>query len=158
MTGRTGRYKIREILNAIKLQLEGAPAFKQVQANETISEAIPEMALIQVYFERKAFQNTQTDRNTFGGRKATLEPPIRINKITINVDVYARQRSNIGTDMAAVVDAVDEVDEILEAQIHKPFFGLEQLQAFTYSCERVVFEYATVKYAGVRFVLDITVM
>jgi hypothetical protein len=45
----------------------------------------------------------------------------------------------------------------LESQTHKPYFNLD-IEAFHYRLERVVFEYASVKYSGLRFVLDLTTM
>lgn len=151
------RLKISEMTEGVRLQLETSGAFKQAQANLTLTESIPETPLVQVYFETKEFLNTMTDRRTFAGDR-TGERPVKTQNITIYVDIYAAQRAEIGRDVKAVQDLVDEVDEMLEAQTHRPYFNLEGVKAFTYRAERVTIEVAQNKYAGVRFILTLTVM
>lgn len=153
-----GRMTIRQMTEGIQNVLEGIPLFKQVQANATLSEAIPEQPLAQVYFEHREFQSSRTASNTFGGRRGESTEQVRVKKTTILVDVYARQRSNIATDIQAIQDLAELVDEALESQAHKPYFGLEQVEAFTYSSDRVTFDYNNVSYSGIRFTLDLTTM
>ncbi len=154
-----GRITTRQMTDAVKKVVEGVPRFKQVQANESLAETISEVPLVQIYLERRENQIGNTDRTGFGGsRKLSNESPIRVKRTTIFVDVYARQRSNIGDDVAAVQDLADEVDEAFEQLDNKPYFGLEGIGAFKYRLERVTFDYNNVKYAGLRFTLELSTM
>lgn len=155
-----GKVSFKDVTKAIRNFLDDG-TFKQVQAGETLTESIPETAIVQVYLDAKNMQSTSTDRNTFGGpRKLNGDAlqPVRSNRWTVNVDVYVRQRSDIGADMAAVEDKANYVDELLGGQTNSPFFGLDGIKAFTYRMERVVFDYNKVSYVGVRFILDLTIL
>jgi hypothetical protein len=151
-----GRLTTRQMTTAIAAVLDGAGVFKQVQSSETLAEGVAETPLVQVYLEKFDLPETATDRRTFGGRG--LEFPRRPRKTRFHVDVYGRQRSQIGQDIATVQDLADQVDASLELQVNKPYFGLTGVEAFTYRAERVVFEYGSVKYAGLRFILELTTM
>lgn len=155
-----GKVSFRNVTEAVRNFLDDG-TFKQVQAGQSLTESIPETALIQVYIDAKNMQSTATDRLSFGGAKrqnADIDQPVRPNRWTVNVDVYCRQRSDIGTDMAAVEDRANYVDELLGTQVNSPFFGLDGIKTFTFRMERVTFDYNKVSYVGVRFILDLTIL
>jgi hypothetical protein len=155
------RITFTEMTTAVALALESSAAFRQVQAPGTalqpMGEGIAETPTAQVYLEAMNLSATDTDRRTFGGRQHAGLRPVRQRKVTLHIDVYARQRSNLADDVTAVQELADVVEEVLESQTHKPYFNLD-IEAFHYRLERVVFEYASVKYSGLRFVLDLTTM
>ncbi len=140
-----------QIVDAIKTTLATATGISEGQSGDTITESIQNLPLVQVYFESEdtsAF--SENDRLTF---KAGVRAP----HITVYADVYARQRAHIGEDMTAVQTLAEAVRSVLEAQDTKPYFGLSGLQAYRWRSERVTFEYAHVKYAGIRFTIEVWV-
>lgn len=154
----TGNITIRQMTDAIKKTLSGIASIKQLQDSETIAETIAETPLVQIYFGRREILMGSTDRVTFSGRRDNSVPPIRPKRTTIIIDAYGRQRSQIGQDIAAIQDLADEIEDALDQQNHKPYFGLSQLEAFKFYSERVIFEYGNTKYSGVRFTLELVTM
>lgn len=150
--GEVIRVPISTITAGVATALRARPEINQAMAGIDLKETIPENAVVQVYFESKSL-GEGTDRMTMGRQGVK---PIRKNIITINVDVYARQRSNIGQDMQALEDLVDVVDDILENQDATPAFGISGIKSFTSQANRVTFEYNKVDYVGVRYVLTFT--
>lgn len=147
---------LRTISEAIAKAIGTSSLFKQAQARTRLTEGIPETPLAQVYFESQdTSANSNTDRRSFG---STAQPPIKQSTVVYHIDIYAAQRNNIGADMAAIEDTVDEVDRILDSETRSPFFGVDGIKSFKYRIERVVFDYASVKYAGARFIITMTVV
>lgn len=143
---------LTQIVEAIRLELDGIASFKQVQGGSTITESIPETPLGQVYVETVQQDVTsQTDQTTFG------TSPTRQTQIIVHVDVYARVRSNIGTDMAAIMTVADAVITELESQPPAKPFSLTGLRAFNWTANRVIFTYANQELVGMRFVLTFRV-
>lgn len=153
-----GRLTVRQMVSGVGDLLATHEGFKQVQVNEALSETIAEEALVQIYFQGRRFVKTDTDRRSFGGRREEGSKPVRVKQTQLHIDIYARQRSQIGQDLSAVQDLFEIADELFETQDHKPFFNLEQVESFTYTSERVTFEVNNVKYSGVRFVLELVSM
>jgi hypothetical protein len=146
---------ITNITNGIVNALGSSSVFQQTQGGLTLTESIPETPLIQVYFEELTqSKNSQNDRISF---KTTNNPIIRQTGFIFHVDVYAKARANIGEDIAKVSEVADEVMDILDKEERKPFFNTEGIKAFSYTASRVVFQYNRTKYAGIRFILDLTV-
>lgn len=121
-----------------------------------IKETIPETPAVQVYFQTKETVSPGgTDRLTLGGRAAASV--IRQTQLVIHVDVYAKQRANIGDEMAKLEALVDVVDAVMELQTGTPYFGIQGVKAYSYRAERVTFEYNKVDYVGVRFFVTLTI-
>lgn len=142
-----------QILDAIEATLSTAPILARSMSYDELTEGINDTPLLQVYPESGDQDPTgNTDRTTF---KAV----VRQTNITVICDYYAQQRKHIGEDMAALVDGVDAMTNIFEAQDTKPYFGLDGIKAFHWSWSRVVFDYgdAAIKYIGARFTLTIRV-
>jgi len=152
---------VAEINSAIETTLSAASGIVRSQDYDELTEGIhgADMPLLQVYPENGNTDSGggNTDRTTFGGIR-------RQTTVMFHADLYARQRSHVGEDMAAVVAAMDSIIAILEAQKERPFFGLgsseaEYIKSFRWRWERVVFEYGDpiLRYAGVRFIIEVTV-
>lgn len=148
------RVKIKTCTENISVCLEAIPDLKRVMRGATLKETIPETPAIQVYFDSKdVISPGGTDRYTMGGGKNGV---IRKTAMIIHVDVYARQRSNIGDEMALLEELIDLVDDVMEQQGDKPYFGIDGVQAYSYRAERTTFEYNKNDYVGVRFYVTLT--
>ena len=144
---------LAQMLNAVETTLSAALTTGQSQAYDQLTEGVNDLPTLQVYPE-DANQDAQyaTDRTTFqAGCRQTSQ--------TIFADYYARQRSHIGEDMKALVDGIDAITDIFEAQDHLPLFGLVGIKNFHWSWQRVVFTFGDeqVKYMGARFTIVLRV-
>jgi len=145
---------LAEICDAIEETLATATGMSRTQSYDELGEAVNagDCPLLQVYWEDYVMDpGGQTDRASFQGG-------VRVKQIRIHADVFASQRGNIRDDMKRVVDIVDTMTDVLEAQNTKPYFGLTGLKAFKVeSATRAIFDYGGVEFMGARFVLAIWV-
>jgi len=142
-----------QILDAIEATLATATTVNRSESYDELTEGIHDFPMLQVYPEVGTQDPSGgTDRTTFKGG-------VRQTEFTIHVDYYARQRSHIGEDMSALVDGIDALQNVFEAQDTKPYFALDGIRAFKWSWSRAVFTYGdpNVSYIGARFVLIIRV-
>lgn len=142
-----------QILDAIEATLSVAPTLARSMSYDELTEGINDTPLLQVYPESGDQDPAgNTDRTTF-------KAGVRQTNLTINCDYYAQQRKHIGEDMAALVDGIDAMTTIFEAQDTKPYFGLDGIKAFHWAWQHVTFEYgeASIKYVGARFTLTLRV-
>lgn len=139
---------IREVLQGVGDTLESAIQGVRVDTLESMTEGIGDTPLIQVYFDsiEADIASDSTDRSTF-------RAGVRQTNLIINVDVYAKQRADIGEDMLSLVDMTDAVIDVFDDQQAKPYFNVDGLKGFRYQGERVVFEYGQARFLGVRFSL-----
>lgn len=139
-----------ELVEGIRSTLAEVTEVAQAQGGTTVTDGMNDLPALQVYLDSfEQAHRSGTDRTTFRGG-------IRETTIDINVDVYARQRSHIGEDMAAVHSIADAIQAKLEEQDTAPFFGLTELKSFRYRGERVTFVYGDtqISYAGLRIVIS----
>lgn len=127
------------------------PSLVRSQSYDELTEGIHDEPLQQVYPESGDIVSTDSGTQTHTFRGGVVQS-VHI----IHVDYYARQRSHIGEDMAALVDGVDEIYTALEAAGCPPF-GLDGIKNFQWSWQRVAFEYGGVFYMGARFTLRLRV-
>lgn len=144
---------LAQIIDAIEATLSTAPTLERSMSYDELTEGINDTPLLQVYPEAgDQDPTTNTDRTTF-------RAGVRQTSLTINCDYYAQQRKHIGEDMAVLVDGIDAMTTIFEAQDTKPYFGLDGIQAFHWGWQRVTFDYGdpAINYVGARFTLTIRV-
>lgn len=123
-----------------------------VQDYSELSEAINDMPTIQCYPETgQSTAGVGQVKVGFGSDSGAYQ-----KAWAINVDIYARQRSHIGEDMAALLPLIDAVIDVLEAE-EKPYFGQSAIRGMTYQWNRVTFEYGGARYVGARFSVEVTV-
>ena len=142
-----------QICDAIALTLSAATTTPRTESYNELTEGIPDVPLLQVYPERaEQDPSGNTDRTTF-------RAAVRQTVITIHADYYAHQRAHIGEDMAALVAGIDAITDEFEKQDSKPLFGLVDIQAFSWSWQRVTFEYGDPlqRYVGARFIITVRV-
>lgn len=125
------------------------------ESYDELNEGINDPKVLQIYPESEGTVDSfsgQTQQRTLG------DDPVIVEEIVIIADFYAKQRSNIGEDMGALVSGIDAIRANLKTQ-HCPIFGEEALREFQWSWERVVFEYGApeLKYIGARFTLTFRV-
>jgi hypothetical protein len=138
------------IINAIVAQLEADFPALRVQGPSNITEGIPQVPLLQIYPESgEAAAGQQTDQNTF-------QRGLVISSLTLVMDLYARKRSEIGTDMEVQLEWIDHLDQWL-LELDRPYFGIDVVQALKWQWTRSIFTYNNNEtFAGSRFTLSIT--
>jgi len=142
-----------QILDAISNVLGAATGLAVNQHYDELTEGIQDHPLLQVYPESGSQDPTgNVDRTTFQAK-------MRQTDFIIIADLYARQRSHIGEDMNILVDMIDAMMTELEKQKTKPYFGLDRLQGYRWSWQRVTFDYGDPmpKHMGVRFTIWVRV-
>jgi hypothetical protein len=144
---------IAQICDAVASTLSAATTSPRTQSYDELTEGMQDTPTLQVYPEDgNQDPSGNTDRTSF-------KAGVRQTMLTVNADYYAHQRAHIGEDMAALVNGIDAITNILEAQDTKPYFGLAGIQAFSWSWRRVTFVYGDPQqsYVGARFTLNIRV-
>ena len=144
---------LTQICQAVETTLGAATGISYSQTFSELKEGIIDVPLLQVYPESiRQDAGTQTDRTTFGAG-------VRQTEVIVHADLYARQRKHLGEDMAALVPLIDATQNKLEEQDRQPYFGLDGIKAFSWSAQRVIFNYGDpqVGYVGTRFILVLRV-
>jgi len=124
-----------------------------VQAFHELTEGIQDLPTIQVYpTESLTDLNTTTDRTT-------LRVGVQHTQLVFSLRVFARQRSNLNDDMAAVLACWDAIDQALSGVSMgcKPFFDSEAVKSFRWQTVLSIYEYARVAYVGCEYVLTVEV-
>ena len=140
---------IGDICDGIEALLSTAIGVRSSTSFDELTEGIPsfDCPRVEVYWDQSVCDPSGgTDRTTFN---ACVQQSV----ITIFADLYARQRSQMGEDMKAVVDLVDAIIPVLQAQQKPPFFGIAGIRAINWSAKRKVFIRAKGKYVGARFTI-----
>lgn len=156
-----GNITIGQISTALATTLGAAEGIKRVQdganagsadnGTTPLSDGMNDTATLQVYLESGlADASNAIDRTTF-------RAGVRQTELVFFADVFAKQRGSIGEDIARCTELASAVWTILEAQDDKPYFGLEGIQAYHWTMERVVLTYGNVDYAGLRFTITVRV-
>lgn len=117
---------------------------------DELKEGMADYPLMQVYPEDlEVDSRTETDTHT-------LNKSVRVHRLTVHLDVYAGVRNQIDENMEDVVDCWDAVEDRLEDTTDGagcPVFDQKFIRNIHWTAERVIFEYQTLLYSGVRFVL-----
>ena len=140
---------LAQVCDAVTATLGAALGIAKAESYDELADGVPTTPLLQVYPEAGIVDaDSGTDRTTF-------QAGVRQTQLTIHADLYASQRSSIGEDMASLVDGIDALTDVLEAQDTKPYFGLIGLQAFRWEWSRVTFVYGDPQqpFLGARFML-----
>ena len=135
-----------QILTAVYNHLNAALTARGQNFN-ALTEGMNDTPAFQVYPESMDPASSDSGTQTFTLRSGVIQ-----ETHVIHVDYYARQRSHLGEDMAALVVGLDAICTSLEAAGCPPF-GLAGIKSFQWSWSRVLFDYGGVAYVGVRFVL-----
>jgi hypothetical protein len=142
---------LAQICDAVEATLGAATGLTDSQSYDELTEGVQDMPLLQVYPENGETDIAgNADRTSFRGG-------VRQAQVVLHADLFARQRSHIGEDMATLLPLVDAVIVRLEAQTVKPYFNLDGIKAFHWRWERVTFIYGDqqLPYVGARFTLTL---
>lgn len=145
---------LAQICDAVTTTLGEATGLDFTQSYDELTEGMNDTPTLQVYP-----QSLNQDPTTAGTDRTTFQAGVRQTNIVIHADLYAVRRSHIGENMGALLPLIDAIVTILEAQDTKPYFGLVGLKAFTWSGERLNFDYGdpAQTYVGMRFTLTFRV-
>lgn len=139
-----------EICDAIESTLRSATGLLRSESYDELSDGITETPTLQVYWESTEEDITgNADRTSFGAG-------VRQDEHLFHGDLYVRQRSHIGEDMADLVTMKDAIDARLVAQTDS-LFGLSGIKAFHWRAERVTFIYGDpqIPFVGIRYYFTI---
>ena len=142
---------LAEVCDAIEDTLDAATTLVASQSYDGLTEDVHDYPLLQVYPQRgECMPGQQVERQTF-------QAGIRVTDYVIHADYYAKPVSHAAEAMEAVVDGVDAIETILEAQNTKPYFGMVGIQAYRWEWSRVVFVTAAAGhlYAGAQFIITV---
>ena len=134
------------LCKAVATALEATEGVAQVQAYDALTESISDTPTLQVYFKDAVTDDT-------GIHQSTFRAGVRITKLEITIDCYARQRSHIAEDMAAQIDLIDAVDAVLAQQVTAPFFG--GAKALHWNWKKAVLISADAEYTGAECTLTL---
>jgi hypothetical protein len=124
---------------------------------DDLKEGLANTPCIQVYWNslEPVSEGSATDRRTFGGNASAA--PIRTKRFVWSVDLYLNPRSMIDQILTKMLPYVDEINDILEAQNQKPYFGITGIQSYTWSAQRGTQEYASTMYPVCQWTIEILV-
>lgn len=148
---------LAQICDAVETALSAATTLTgagRTQSYNELTEGINDFPTLQVYPESGSTDATTGNaQKTFGGEK-------RVSEIVIHADYYACQRRHLAEDMRRLVNGIDAITDVLEAQQNtNQFFSLNGIKSFSWSWSRVTFVYgdALQPYIGARFVIIVRV-
>ena len=152
-------YILGEIVNSVEATLSAAASLERSQSYDELTEGMQDYPTLQVYPSANTggSWDSQTHRLTFGGpvpAGGVVRKHVSVKEYTIHADLYARQRSHIGEDMAQLVDTINELEDILDTQEY-PLFGRTDLYSFRWSWAQVTWDYAGVMYLGAQFIITV---
>ncbi len=144
-------YSIGDLSKAIGTTLGAAASVQRLEQYDSLSEGMPDRATLQVYPDQNI--GTSFDSDT---HKLTLATKHTLKEYVILADFYVRPRSQIAEGMDEFVQAVDDFEDILDVQ-DCPNFGRSEIRSFLWAWDRVIFQYASVEYVGIRMFITIRV-
>ena len=141
---------LEDLCDGISDTLATATGILSVKSFDELTTSIPadQCPRLQVYLDaiNGSSQNQQTQQVAFNGGVQSLDIPIF-------VDLYARHRSYIWLDMKAMVECVDAITDVIQAQEAGNYFGVPEIQNFRWNFQRGVMQYGKSKYMGGRFTI-----
>jgi len=144
---------LAQICNAVETTLSAATGLTYTQSYNELKEGVNDLPLVQVYWEDSNQDPGGTNDRT------TMKAVVRQTDVSIYCDLYAAPRNEIGQNMATLLPLVDAIQDELEKQRTKPYFGLVGLKAYHWSARRTTFQYTDPMrlYVGARFILTFKV-
>jgi hypothetical protein len=153
---------IGTIIDAIAATLSTTAFSADLQINRTqsynqLTEGMNTLPTLQVYPETwEVSSGSETDRISFVDAVTGI-PGHRVTEITVFLDLYVRQRSQLNEDWGEAIDLAGALGDKLDEEGPCPHLGSEAIRSFHWVAQRVVFVYAQVEYIGFRFTLTIVV-
>jgi hypothetical protein len=142
---------LAQLCDAVEATLGAATGLTYSQSYDELTEGMQDMPMLQVYpVSGETDVTGNADRTSF-------RAGVRQTQTVLHADLFARQRSHIGEDMATLLPLISAVIVKLEAQTTKSYFGLAGVKGFRWRWERVTFAYGDqqLPYVGARFYLTL---
>ena len=148
---------IEDICDAIADTLGAAAGIQKTQRPGELTEGLDNQVTLQVYPDSGG-QDAAT-----GDDRTTFKAGMQQEEVVVIADLYVRQRSHIGEDMAALITMLDAMRTTLKAIKVAPLFSLRQtnnnpaIKTFAWNWRRVLFEYGDPlqRYVGLRLTLTL---
>jgi len=144
---------LAQLCDAVETTLGAATGLNRSQSFDELTSGMNTKNTLQVYPDScLGTSRGETERHSFN--KTRYE-----RRITIFADLYGRQRSQIAEDMGELVPLIDAIMDELDAQTTN-IFGLTTGNnvAFSWSWQRVTFDYAGPLFVGARFTIVFTII
>lgn len=142
---------IAEVCDAIEDHLEHATGIIRSQSYDELQDAPLDLPCLQV---APASGNTDAIGES---SRYTFKSVRRMAEMTVYADVLCRQRSHLDLDVSKAIEMQDAVQQLLEAEKTRPFFGLAAISDFWWSWALTEFVRGgaggEVRYYGVRFTI-----
>lgn len=144
-----------DICHAIADDLRAQSFAERVMAFDEIEETIPDLPCLHIYPDSgEVDSGGNNDRAVFDASRRRTE-------LTLYIDGYARQRSNLSEDLKAQMALIDAIDAWLCRQTNPPYLGVAGLKAFHWRWERTTFPFGggeiKTMYAGCQFTLTLVI-
>ena len=137
---------VYDLVEAVRGQMAGISG-AIAKANATITEGVHEAFTLFVnWSEIGGAAASQTHMNTFGKNA-------QLRRIVIEVQLFARQRNQIGEGLADTANYADLIVAELESQPALTPFGLSGVHTFSWSGRQGIIEYGSVNFTGAIFTL-----
>ena len=105
---------IGALCNAVATTLSTTTGLERTQSYDQLTEGMNTLPCLQVYPERwEVSADSGTDRLTFVDQSAGV-PGVRQTELTLHLDLYVRQRSQLDEDWGAAVDLASVLQDKLD--------------------------------------------
>ncbi len=142
---------LAQLCDGIAATLATVSGIERVQSYNELTDGLPpgDLPIVQVWPDGGGGDDTgNTDRHTLRGG-------VRVLDATVNADLYAHKRTQLGENMGDYVTLCDAIISKIEEQDTKPYFGVTGLQSFKWSWRYATFTFSplgeTGSYTGARF-------
>lgn len=152
----TGSITIGQICDAIAAVVATSSGINRVQSYNQITEGMQDHPTAQIYPESAEVSwRSDTDTLSFCGG-------VQAMNMIVRVDLIGDERAHAGQNWGTIIDVASALHDTLVAEGNCtdgrcPHFGLDGIQSFRFTWQRVLFTYATVLHVGMRFELQIRV-
>lgn len=141
------------ILGAVKTTMATVSGIARVEAYNNLQEGLPDLPLIRIYPQKGAVLGAETAQNTFG-------KGVQTTNLSLKMQVFVRQRSQLGEDHKAQLDMLDAISTKLES-LTAPYFGVSGIKGLGWSWDFVTFTQgegqSVTRYPGLDFTLELKI-
>jgi hypothetical protein len=139
------------LCHAVADVFRNVEGIKRVEAFDEMQEGISVYPMLHIIPESIEVDdaNEKTDRASFDGS-------VKVTKLVVSLEGYARPRSHLAADIKDQVALLDTIDGVLCEQT-RLLYGLESIHAHRWTAETGVLTYGKTTCSGVIFKLTLTV-
>lgn len=142
---------LASLCDSIASTVAAAADIEDTQKWDELTEGMNTLPCLQVY------PSAWNQDDLSGVSQSSFRGGVKRSMETFVMDIYARQRSDLITDMKVLINLIDQINAILDGINTTPYFGDDNIRQFHYSGNTATLEYAGVSYAGARYTLEVWV-